>query len=80
MESSYWQQEQMQKHRVLATAQGRTLCFYSHNGSEKTRTLEGSVALMAWAFRPSPLRPLELPQTRLRIALQRRFAVSVEHA
>jgi len=29
----------MQKHRVLATARGRTLFFYSYNGSDKTQTL-----------------------------------------
>ena len=39
MESSSWQQEHMQKHRFLATARGRTRCFYSYNGSETTRTL-----------------------------------------
>ena len=38
MESSSWQQEHMEKHRVLATARCRTLFFYSHSGSEKTRT------------------------------------------
>ena len=58
MKSSSWQQEHMQKHRLLATARGRTLCFYSHNGSEKTRTLcfcicfccqeEDSILVLSW--------------------------------
>ena len=34
-----WQQETLRKNKVLATTLCRTLCFYSHNGSEKTWTL-----------------------------------------
>ena len=44
MESSSWQQEHMQKHRLLATARGRTLCFYSQNGSEAQRKPEPCVS------------------------------------
>jgi len=39
IQASSWQQENMKKLRVLATARCNTLCFYSHNGSDKTQTL-----------------------------------------
>ena len=39
IQASSWQQESMQKNRVLAIAWCRTLCFYGLNGLEKNRTL-----------------------------------------